>query len=69
MKIYNIITIQLRPIVSLEHLSLTNYMNLFFCIRSLEAVEDINSNSVDYGKYPNYIQLYTKNKKKKEREK
>ena len=28
-KIYNIITIQLSPIVSLEHLCLANYMTLY----------------------------------------
>ena len=37
-----------------------------FLIRSLEAVEDtINSNFAYKGKYFNYIQLYTKKKKKK----
>ena len=35
-------------------------------MRSLEALEDIiNSNSADGGKYSNYIQLYTKKRRRK----
>ena len=44
-------------------------MSVRLCIRSLEAVEDIiNSNSADGGKYPNFIQLHTREKKKEEEE-
>ena len=43
-------------------------MSVRLCIRSLEAVEDIiNSNSADGGKYPNFIQLYTRGKKKEKK--
>ena len=56
--------------MSLEHLSLTNYMTLYkVCIWSLEAVEYIiNSNSANGGKYSNYVQLCTKKTKRRKRE-